>query len=103
MDINKPLVKTLAWVAVPFKVIDKGIDNAKNGIKEEIHHFEAKYKVMALIGACFLLFVMFFSITLGLLLSAWLENYIAGFSILTGLYFILAVTLLIVYKQKILP
>lgn len=103
MSWIRPIVKALAWTTVPVKIIDKGLVYAKSEMREEINSYGNRLKLISLIGAILLLFVLFGSMAAALLISTWLgANYLAGFSIVAGIYLVVLVILILVYKKKLL-
>ncbi len=94
-----PIIKGLAWATVPVKIIDKGLDHAKNEIKEEISHYEEKLKIMVLLGSGLLLTIIFLSITIALLLGIWINSITGGFAIIAGIFLLVFVSLLVTYKE----
>ena len=101
MNWIKPIVKGLAWATVPFKIINIGLDHAKNEIQVEIRHYESKVKILVLIGISLLLAICFGSIALGFLISAWCNSISIGFSVVAGFYFSLFLFFAIYHRKEL--
>ncbi|TRX60531.1 hypothetical protein FNH22_05635 [Fulvivirga sp. M361] len=102
MNWIKPLVRTLAWAALPVKIIDKGLDHAKSELKEEIKHYEVRLKLLTIIGSSFLFFLLFASVLSAFLIGNWVGSLTNGFAVVTGIYFLVFLSLIFVYKNDLL-
>lgn len=101
MSWIKPLIKGLAMAAVPAKLLDKGIDHAKNEFREEIAHYGAKIKILVLLGSAFIIMLIFFSIALALMLGQWIGSTAGGFAIIAGVFLMVFFSLLMAYKDQL--
>jgi len=81
-------------------LIETRVAIIKEEIEEKVAVTLAKAIPMLLVFLALFLFVLFGSITLGIYLSYLLDSFIAGFGILTGVYFLLAIFLFLIKDNK---
>lgn len=81
-------------------LIETRVALIKEEIEEKVALTMAKAIPLLLAFFAVFLFVLFGSITLGIYLSQLMNSYIAGFGILTGVYFLLAVFLFLIKDNK---
>jgi len=89
------LIKSLAIIITPIRLAGKVIQYAEGEVKDEA----VKLKLMVGIISMVLMFLIFLSVTLALLIGYFSNNYFLGFSLITAIYLLVSVVLIIIYRQ----
>jgi cobalamin biosynthesis protein CobD/CbiB len=86
MSVGSFFLKAAATLITPVRYVEKGVEHMKENIKEEAEEITANAIKFIVLGITALLFLIFFCITLALLLNSVLESSYLGFAIITGVF-----------------
>jgi uncharacterized membrane protein YqjE len=95
MGWSDTLIKTLAIAVTPVKLVDKGIDYAKQEVKDEIE----KVKILGAMAIMLFMFLIFVSISIALLINYFSDNYYLGFLVMSAVYLLISIILFMVFKK----
>ena len=93
MSWSDTLIKTLAIAITPVKVVDKGIEYTKQEVKNAVE----KVKILGILVFLLLIFTVFFSVSIALLINYFSDSIFLGFIIISAAYFLTGIILVVLY------
>ncbi|MFZ6010721.1 MAG: phage holin family protein [Bacteroidota bacterium] len=93
MTATEFFYKAAATLITPFRYAEKGVQNLKENLKEDLEVIIANLLKLAILAGLAFLFLLFISITAAIVLNRALQSDYLGYAILAGFYLIVAVIL----------